>query len=191
MDLRGNPTSKVKKLGNDTGDTNTHFKRLIAPTRKACSRAHYSPPTEVNRVRDPVGLLLDFRTWDSRRLLPVLKTSHSQSDRKRCVVLWCNFPDLVNLSLHGAQEYPAIEKLHYTINGAAVAEQLACSPPTEGGPCSIAGRVTPGFSHVGILPDDASCRRVFSGISRFPRPLIPVLLHNHLNHSHQLSRPRC
>ncbi|KAJ8866861.1 hypothetical protein PR048_032722 [Dryococelus australis] len=31
------PVIKVKKRGNNTGDTNTHFKRLIAPTRKECS----------------------------------------------------------------------------------------------------------------------------------------------------------
>ncbi|KAJ8866584.1 hypothetical protein PR048_032443 [Dryococelus australis] len=34
---RGNPASKVKKRGSDTGDTNTHAWLLIAPTRKACS----------------------------------------------------------------------------------------------------------------------------------------------------------
>ncbi|KAJ8879162.1 hypothetical protein PR048_019768 [Dryococelus australis] len=32
-----------------------------------------------------------------------------------------------------------------------------------------------GFSHVGIVPDDAVGLRVFSGISRFPRPFIPAL----------------
>ncbi|KAJ8878304.1 hypothetical protein PR048_018881 [Dryococelus australis] len=36
-------------------------------------------------------------------------------------------------------------------------------------PGSIPGQVT-GFSHVGIVPDDAAGRRVFSGISRFPSP---------------------
>ncbi|KAJ8897649.1 hypothetical protein PR048_002998, partial [Dryococelus australis] len=35
-------------------------------------------------------------------------------------------------------------------------------------PRSIPGRVTPGFSHVVIVPDDAFGRRVFSGISRSP-----------------------
>ncbi|KAJ8876822.1 hypothetical protein PR048_021269 [Dryococelus australis] len=33
----------------------------------------------------------------------------------------------------------------------------------QGDPGSISGRVTPGFSHVGIVPDDAVARRVFSG----------------------------
>ncbi|KAJ8877618.1 hypothetical protein PR048_022073 [Dryococelus australis] len=44
----------------------------------------------------------------------------------------------------------------------------------------IPGRVTPGFSQVGIVPDDASGQRVFSGTSHFPRPRIPALLHSHL-----------
>ncbi|KAJ8883952.1 hypothetical protein PR048_015808 [Dryococelus australis] len=42
---------------------------------------------------------------------------------------------------------------------------------------SIPGGVAPGSSH---LLDDAAGRRVFSGISRFPRPDIPALLHTHL-----------
>ncbi|KAJ8897820.1 hypothetical protein PR048_003173 [Dryococelus australis] len=39
-----------------------------------------------------------------------------------------------------------------------------------GEPGSIPGRVTPGFSHVGIVPDDAAGRQVLYGVSRFPRP---------------------
>ncbi|KAJ8869295.1 hypothetical protein PR048_030869 [Dryococelus australis] len=37
-------------------------------------------------------------------------------------------------------------------------------------PGSIPGRITPGFSHVEIVPDDADGRRVFSRFSRIPRP---------------------
>ncbi|KAJ8883293.1 hypothetical protein PR048_015136 [Dryococelus australis] len=44
-----------------------------------------------------------------------------------------------------------------------------------------------GFSHVGIVMDDAVGRWVFS---RFPRTFIPVMLHAHLEHPHRLSRPR-
>ncbi|KAJ8893085.1 hypothetical protein PR048_005668 [Dryococelus australis] len=40
--------------------------------------------------------------------------------------------------------------------------------------------VDQGFLHVGIVPDDAADRRVFSGIYRFLRPCILVLLHTHL-----------
>ncbi|KAJ8893632.1 hypothetical protein PR048_006232 [Dryococelus australis] len=52
---------------------------------------------------------------------------------------------------------------------------LSCniSPPNlttahQGEPDLVPGRVTPGFSHVGIVPDDAVGRRVFSGTSRPP-----------------------
>ncbi|KAJ8883652.1 hypothetical protein PR048_015506 [Dryococelus australis] len=37
-----------------------------------------------------------------------------------------------------------------------------------------------GFSHVGIVPDDAASRRVFSRIYHFSRPFILALLHTHL-----------
>ncbi|KAJ8878393.1 hypothetical protein PR048_018971 [Dryococelus australis] len=42
---------------------------------------------------------------------------------------------------------------------------------------SIPGGIPPGFPHVGIVPNDAAGRRVFSGISSFSRPRIPALLH--------------
>ncbi|KAJ8865557.1 hypothetical protein PR048_033077 [Dryococelus australis] len=40
--------------------------------------------------------------------------------------------------------------------------------------------VAPRVSHVGIVLDDATGRRVFSGIYRFDHPCIPALLHTHL-----------
>ncbi|KAJ8865732.1 hypothetical protein PR048_033253 [Dryococelus australis] len=67
-------------------------------------------------------------------------------------------------------------------NEATVAERLACSPPT---------RANLVQSPAGSLPDFRiweSCRtmpvrRVFSGISRFPRPFIPAL---HLEYLHSI-----
>ncbi|KAJ8874080.1 hypothetical protein PR048_024921 [Dryococelus australis] len=47
-----------------------------------------------------------------------------------------------------------------------------------------------GVIGITITPDDAVGRRVFSGISRLPRPFVPALLHTHLNHPRRLSRPR-
>ncbi|KAJ8870861.1 hypothetical protein PR048_027162 [Dryococelus australis] len=43
-------------------------------------------------------------------------------------------------------------------------------------PGSIPGGVVLGFPQVGIVPDNAAGRRVFSGISRFPHPWISALL---------------
>ncbi|KAJ8895243.1 hypothetical protein PR048_000568 [Dryococelus australis] len=54
-------------------------------------------------------------------------------------------------------------------------------------PGLIPNRVTPGVSHVGIVPDDAADWRVFSGISGIPRLFIPALLHTHLNRPHRLA----
>ncbi|KAJ8865820.1 hypothetical protein PR048_033342 [Dryococelus australis] len=66
-----------------------------------------------------------------------------------------------------------------TAVGAAVAERLDCSPPSKTNRIqSPAGSLR--FSHVGIVPDDAAGRWAFSGISRFPRPCIPVMPHSHL-----------
>ncbi|KAJ8872433.1 hypothetical protein PR048_026037 [Dryococelus australis] len=50
------------------------------------------------------------------------------------------------------------------------AERVRLLASHQGEPGSIPRRTTPGFSHVGIVPDDAAGRRVFSGISRFPPP---------------------
>ncbi|KAJ8890409.1 hypothetical protein PR048_009917 [Dryococelus australis] len=47
-------------------------------------------------------------------------------------------------------------------------------------PGSIPGGVAPGFSHVEFVSVDAAGRRVFSGISCFPRSFIPALLHSPL-----------
>ncbi|KAJ8891826.1 hypothetical protein PR048_004380 [Dryococelus australis] len=47
----------------------------------------------------------------------------------------------------------------------------------QGEPGSISGRITPGFSQVGIVPDDATGRWGFSGISLSPSP---ELLHSRL-----------
>ncbi|KAJ8869513.1 hypothetical protein PR048_028504 [Dryococelus australis] len=49
-----------------------------------------------------------------------------------------------------------------------------------GEPSSIPFGAAPGRQLAGIVSDDATCQRVFSGISGFHRPCIPLLLHTHL-----------
>ncbi|KAJ8866088.1 hypothetical protein PR048_033612, partial [Dryococelus australis] len=50
-------------------------------------------------------------------------------------------------------------------------------PTTKAKRVQFPARGQPGFSRVGIVPDDAACRLVLSGYSRFPRPYIPAQLH--------------
>ncbi|KAJ8898408.1 hypothetical protein PR048_003768 [Dryococelus australis] len=57
----------------------------------------------------------------------------------------------------------------------------------RGEPDLIPVRAFHGFPRVGIVPDDAAGRRVFSRISLSPHACIPALLHTHLNHSYWLS----
>ncbi|KAJ8870702.1 hypothetical protein PR048_029727 [Dryococelus australis] len=70
---------------------------------------------------------------------------------------------------------------------ATAATQLSSVAPAvrllasrRGEPGSIIGGVATGFSHEEIVPDDTAGWRLFSGISRFPRPCIPVLFHPRL-----------
>ncbi|KAJ8891679.1 hypothetical protein PR048_004207 [Dryococelus australis] len=75
------------------------------------------------------------------------------------------------------QRFPKVLNLQLMARGGSAVSLLA-SHQRE--PYSIPGRVTGGFSQVGIVPDDAAGRRVFSWISRFPHPCVPELLHSHL-----------
>ncbi|KAJ8882760.1 hypothetical protein PR048_014573 [Dryococelus australis] len=54
------------------------------------------------------------------------------------------------------------------------------SSPAKANRARFPAMSLPGFSHVGIVPDDAAGRRFFSGISRFPVLCIPVPFHSRL-----------
>ncbi|KAJ8894776.1 hypothetical protein PR048_000083 [Dryococelus australis] len=71
----------------------------------------------------------------------------------------------------------AMRRYLVRVSVARIAPSLLDLAPTHG---SILGEVAPISSHVGILPDDAAGRRVFSGISRFPHHCILVRLQTHL-----------
>ncbi|KAJ8878644.1 hypothetical protein PR048_019227 [Dryococelus australis] len=57
---------------------------------------------------------------------------------------------------------------------------LDCSPPTNANQVGFPSGSRRDFRMLGIMPDGAAGQRVFSGISRFPRPFIPALLHTRL-----------
>ncbi|KAJ8871573.1 hypothetical protein PR048_027899 [Dryococelus australis] len=71
-----------------------------------------------------------------------------------------NHPGKCNAACRRSKLQPS----EYEGRGDVVVRLLASHQCEQG---SIPGRVTPGFSHVGIVPDDVSGRRVFTGISRF------------------------
>ncbi|KAJ8893287.1 hypothetical protein PR048_005878 [Dryococelus australis] len=74
--------------------------------------------------------------------------------------------------------------------GATVAQRLACSHPNKANRVqSPAG--SPVFSMWETYQTMPLVGRFSLGISRFPRPVIPTLLHTHLNHNHRLSRSCC
>ncbi|KAJ8881960.1 hypothetical protein PR048_018448 [Dryococelus australis] len=71
-----------------------------------------------------------------------------------------------------------------TGHGDVVARLLASHLGYQG---SIPGGVAPGLSHVGIMPNDVTGQRVFSGVYSFPSSFILTLLHTHLaSHSSAL-----
>ncbi|KAJ8883914.1 hypothetical protein PR048_015769 [Dryococelus australis] len=90
-------------------------------------------------------------------------------------------PGWLNAGKHaGPYRYWVLARVsHVRFRGrGGVAVSLLASHLGEAG--SIIGRVTLGFSYVGIVPGDAADERVLSGISRFLRPRIPMSLHSHI-----------
>ncbi|KAJ8880049.1 hypothetical protein PR048_020672 [Dryococelus australis] len=87
--------------------------------------------------------------------------------------------------------YELASAARYRRTGAGVVEWLDCSPPTKANWVRFPTR-SPGFSHVGIAPDDATGRRrVFSGVSRTPAHAFHRRCSTlNLLHPHRLSRPR-
>ncbi|KAJ8894607.1 hypothetical protein PR048_007271 [Dryococelus australis] len=71
------------------------------------------------------------------------------------------------------------------VPGAIEAVRLLVSHQGKSG--SITGKFTPGFSHVGIVPEDAADRRLFSGISC----CILASIHPHLISASSTPLPRC
>ncbi|KAJ8885867.1 hypothetical protein PR048_012073 [Dryococelus australis] len=62
------------------------------------------------------------------------------------------------------------------VSGDTLGTRVSLLASHQSEPGSIPRRVTPGFLHVGIAPEDAAVRRVFPRISFTPHPFIPTLL---------------
>ncbi|KAJ8870266.1 hypothetical protein PR048_029287 [Dryococelus australis] len=166
----------------------------------------YPPPTEVNRVQSPAGSLPNFASGKRagicpssagflgdlpfpRPCIPALLHSHlispssaealHQGNGARMLGYKPGFePRNENKTLIG-HGWNLVATLGRLIRGrGGVVVRLVASHLGE--PGYIPGVFDPGSSRVGIAPDDATGRWVFSGISRFSRPSIPALLHTHL-----------
>ncbi|KAJ8866336.1 hypothetical protein PR048_032179 [Dryococelus australis] len=188
-----------------------------------CSSAIITFLLNQHAKNKPQASLLDFRTWESCRTMPLASGFSRGSPVSPALAFrCCSTPTSVNLrrsqELRGNGYLVSFHVIHLKLccSVAAASVRLSRRFPNnlkqlpqhselwtyrqifkthrevlashQGESGIIPGRVTFGFSRVGIVPDDAAGRRVFSGISRFPRPSVPVLLHTHLNHPHRLSR---
>ncbi|KAJ8865582.1 hypothetical protein PR048_033102 [Dryococelus australis] len=112
---------------------------------------------------------LMFSGWMSvASSLPTLK-HNGWFHRSWLLVKRLHFATLT-LSAYGGPDVTNCKKHHVVHKHLQHARIPSCEPG------SIPGRVT-GFSQVGIVPDYAVGRRVFSGISCFFRPFIPAPLH--------------
>ncbi|KAJ8870796.1 hypothetical protein PR048_027095 [Dryococelus australis] len=90
---------------------------------------------------------------------------------------WCNLRVVVRRTARERDEFSSAKAaMEFTCS--EYWDILLASHQDETG--SDTRPVHSGFSQVGIVPDDAAGRRVFSGISRFPRTFIPVLFHTYL-----------
>ncbi|KAJ8880452.1 hypothetical protein PR048_016922 [Dryococelus australis] len=123
----------------------------------------------------PYENVFALRFTIARRIRPSVRPSVSQPSALQLVsvrpssVHCCK---LIEAKLFTNREMKFSTKVNIfggIVFGAAVGAAVRLLACHLGEPGSI-----PGFSHLGIVPDDAANRWVFSGISHFPRPFIPV-----------------
>ncbi|KAJ8883328.1 hypothetical protein PR048_015171 [Dryococelus australis] len=93
--------------------------------------------------------------------------------------VWWSEQQWAKVSVGDGPQRSAGSERRSEVSGPTVAEWLYCLTPTNTNRVYLR-LVHSGFSQVGVEPDDASGRRVFSGLYCFPSRFIPVLLHTHL-----------
>ncbi|KAJ8869303.1 hypothetical protein PR048_030877 [Dryococelus australis] len=155
--------------------------RLILPHRAYRSPRHtgkldviLQPATErgrrcPGRCTTAVPVMTTSLKWDDPRGNPVSNAKKRGSDTGWGFITRDERPQI--------KLRPPCQNPHERGRGGVVVRLLA-SHPAE--PASIPGGVAPRFPYVVIVPNDVAGRRVFSGISHFPRLFIPALLHSHL-----------
>ncbi|KAJ8870003.1 hypothetical protein PR048_029014 [Dryococelus australis] len=182
VQLAAAPPRLTRSPRDDSLTGNTHTWEIWAVHNIEVSRAHEG---ETRRVWSSSG-----RKWRGKREIP--EKTHTVK-HFRLGDKWSNHYTTAapphTWTFKGYQ-YPVVIDSSILMPGAAEAlwvehpivrprakQRTARFPPSR-------ARFNPrpvhsGFSQVGIVPDDAAERRVFSGTSHFPRPCIPALLHSH------------
>ncbi|KAJ8894341.1 hypothetical protein PR048_006967 [Dryococelus australis] len=145
------------------GNTARLARRSDEAARRACYCRPYRSLTLDAQLHGPLKMGLT-------RLRP-LHTS-SWSIIPLCLGFFCEHrPQFESKRSAVAEPHCALDRATYLprLKRAAVAERIACSPPPlsrQGEPGSISGRVTPGFSHLGTVADDAVGARGYSNLTR-------------------------
>ncbi|KAJ8870264.1 hypothetical protein PR048_029285 [Dryococelus australis] len=115
---------------------------------------------------------------------PSAETQHATSNRQLVHQIHRDcYSDSVGAGQTPHQQLPYIQTTYRTLNRE---QSVIIFPPTWANRVRFPTGPFPGLSHVGIVPDDAAGRRVFSGISSFLRPCIPALLRTPLDGSQDL-----
>ncbi|KAJ8895303.1 hypothetical protein PR048_000628 [Dryococelus australis] len=123
---------------------------------------------------------VDVNVSETRRQLIIASQKQPSDTHKTPSDRVKRFPDRktnIKASEHVNSYWERVEKElqgGIKLQGGIIVTSEPCSPVSlitshQGKPGTIPCRVTPGFSHMRIVPDDAAGWWVFSGISRFPR----------------------
>ncbi|KAJ8893980.1 hypothetical protein PR048_006581 [Dryococelus australis] len=145
-------------------------------------RFDYAPLTWTKRVRLRAWSLPDFRTWESCRAMSLVGVFSSGTSRfPRPCIMALPYPALASPSspqYHDVKRRTNLSTPTSDMGRGGLVVRLLASH--QGEPSSVSSEVAPGLSYVRIEPNDANDQRVYSGISRLPRPCIPALLYPHL-----------
>ncbi|KAJ8866098.1 hypothetical protein PR048_033622 [Dryococelus australis] len=164
------PSYEAENCGTNKGDTATPIKCAIASTRRALNwRAVFS---------SHCAYLWDFQRRHYtciKLLIKAVRVSDNAYDLEDTARGLQFLSSCGSKSRSIAQSFRCFFTLCMGRGGRAVSSLASHQGESSAGSLS-------GFSHVGIVPDGAVGRRVFSGISRSPRPFIPAPLHTHLTH---------
>ncbi|KAJ8865934.1 hypothetical protein PR048_033457, partial [Dryococelus australis] len=171
---RGRETTGCSAKRTSPGHTHTHAHALTGTHAFESHAPGWRSETSL-RVYNPFGVTSNFSESPAEVLIPERGkreiprenppingiVRHGSHTRKSGVAR----PGIgTRIALVGSEQ--ANRSATMGAHGGAAVRPFA----VPGESCSMPGGVTPGFSHVGIVPDDTAGQPVFSGMSRFSHP---------------------